>query len=424
VTSASPALRVVVDARILTGLSGGVESTLIGLAEGVSRLDDGPEEYLFLAYDVENEWLRPHLSGNSRVLLVPWLDVSATKTIRRELGARLPGLASAWRTRPDFMRATSGPPASDGTIERAGANVMHFTWQAGFLTGVPSIYHPHDLQHVHLPQFFTSAQLRWRERWYKMLADQASLVAVASTWTKVDVEQHLHLPPEKVAVVPLAPPTAEYEVPSETEAAETALRLKLPDDYILYPAQTWPHKNHIGLLEALADLRYRAGVVVPLVGSGHQNEFFSEIDRRARELGIVDQVTWTGFVTQRDLQVLYRRARAVVIPTRFEAASGPLWEAFQAGVAAACSNVTSLPEQAGNAALIFDPDDRDAMASAILRLWSEPDLRNMLIDRGRERIRPLTWDRTARTFRAYYRRLGRQPLTNEDHELLTSPPYL
>ncbi len=421
---AHSALRVVVDARVLTGFSGGVESLLVGLAGGISRLEDGPEEYLFLAYEGQDDWLRPHLAGNAWALHVPWGPTSVAGTIRRSLKAQLPVLASAWRHRPDLIRPRSKPPASDGTIERAGADVMHFTWQAGFLTNVPSIYHPHDLQHVHLPRFFSPEQLRWRDRWYRALSAQATLVAVASSWTKTDVEKHLNLSPDKVVVVPLAPPTAEYQVPTDEEAGATAIRLNLPSDYIFYPAQTWPHKNHIGLLEVLADLRSRLGVAIPLVASGRQNEFFPEIVKRESELGLGGQVTWLGFVTPLDLQVLYSKARAVVIPSRFEAASGPLWEAFQAGVAAACSNVTSLPEQAGAAALIFDPDDREGFATAVFRVWNEPDLRRVLIERGRERVRPLSWDRTARTFRAYYRQLGRKALTEEDHALISGTPYL
>jgi glycosyltransferase involved in cell wall biosynthesis len=111
-----------------------------------------------------------------------------------------------------------------------------------------------------------------------------------------------------------------------------------------------------------------------------------------------------------------------VIPSRFEAASGPLWEAFEAGTPAACSNVTSLPEQAGDAAIVFDPDDVDAIADALLRLWTDSELRSALVTKGSERIRAFTWARTARTYRALYRRLGDQPLTNDDEGLLSAEP--
>jgi glycosyltransferase involved in cell wall biosynthesis len=414
-------LRIAVDARLKSGLSGGVESVVIGLASGLSRLKDGHEEYLFLANEGDEDWIRPHLVEPARLLLVPGQprnDMSAT--LRGNLKRAFPTLASAWRRR--FSHP--GPPMSDGSIERAGALVMHFTSQHGFRTTVPSIYHPHDLQHIHLPEFFTEEQREWREVWYRTLCEQAEMVAVASSWTKSDVERHYGLPPGKVQVVPLAPPTAEYAQPTDAQVADVAARLSLPDSYVLYPAQTWAHKNHLGLLNALAELRNREGLVLHLVAPGHQNEFFPEIVRRVSELGIGDQVHWLGFVSPVELQDLYRRARCVVVPSRFEAASGPLWEAFLAGSPAACSNVTSLPEQAGDAALVFDPDDAGQLVSVLRRLWVDEDLRSQLAIAGRRRVAAFTWDRTARIFRAHYRRIAGRALTDEEKLLLASPPPL
>jgi glycosyltransferase involved in cell wall biosynthesis len=232
------------------------------------------------------------------------------------------------------------------------------------------------------------------------------MVAVASDWTRDDVIAEYGLASDKVVVVPWAPPTAAYAEPDKIDAAVRRSRLGVPDSYVLYPAQTWPHKNHIGLLRALARLRDREGVVVPLVAPGQRNAFFSEIAREVTDLGLGDQVVWPGFVSTTDLVALYAGATAVVIPSRFEAASAPLWEAFLAGVPAACSNVTSLPQQAGDAALVFDPDDVAAMAAAILRLWTDGDLRDRLVHRGRIQVAELQWDTTARLFRTHYRRLA------------------
>jgi len=88
------------------------------------------------------------------------------------------------------------------------------------------------------------------------------------------------------------------------------------------------------------------------------------------------------------------------------------------GAPVACSTVTSLPEQAGDAALLFDADRPEEMAGAIARLWTDPALRAQLAARGRERVAHFTWDRTARVFRAHYRRIAGRPLTDEDRESL------
>jgi glycosyltransferase involved in cell wall biosynthesis len=114
----------------------------------------------------------------------------------------------------------------------------------------------------------------------------------------------------------------------------------------------------------------------------------------------------------------------VVIPTKFEAASFPMMEAFSVGAAVACSNVTSLPEQAGDAALIFAPTDHVQMAEAIRRLWTDPSLRKTLGERGRNRQEALRWIDTAKVFRAHYRRIGGAHLSDEDARLLSLDPCL
>jgi glycosyltransferase involved in cell wall biosynthesis len=105
----------------------------------------------------------------------------------------------------------------------------------------------------------------------------------------------------------------------------------------------------------------------------------------------------------------------------FEAASGPLNEAFMAGAAAACSNVTSLPEQAGDAAVVFDPRRVEEIAAAVERLWTDESFRRVLSERGRARVGRFTWRRAARHFRALYRRIGGRGLTGEDRQILSAP---
>jgi len=108
----------------------------------------------------------------------------------------------------------------------------------------------------------------------------------------------------------------------------------------------------------------------------------------------------------------------------FEAASGPLWEAFVTGIPAACSNVTSLPQQAKDAALIFDPYNPEEIADAIWLLWTNDTLRNELEALGKRNVSRFNWERTARHFRAHYRRIVNRSLTEEDRMILSSPPLL
>jgi glycosyltransferase involved in cell wall biosynthesis len=216
-----------------------------------------------------------------------------------------------------------------------------------------------------------------------------------------------------------------YQKPTLKDLSDTRQKFLLPDTFIFYPAQTWPHKNHVGLLKAIEIMRERFGMVVPVVFAGSIYEScFKEIQHQIEKLSLSEQTHILGFVTPLELQCLYQLARCVVIPTKYEAGSFPLWEAFLSGVPAACSNVTSLPAQAGDAALFFDPDQPEEMADAIVRLWKDESLRQKLIDRGYQNVARYSWQLTARTFRAYYRQIAKRFLTEEDLLLLKAPPLM
>jgi glycosyltransferase involved in cell wall biosynthesis len=416
-------LRVCIDARLLSGTLGGVEQFVIGLAHGLSQLGDGDEEYLLLALPDEDDWLKPYVGGACRI-------IHGTGATRQPAWSRRLNVPPSVRAvarkilSPVINRRAADElslPHSDGMAERAGARLMHFTTQSAFLTDLPSIYHPWDLQHLHLPQFFTPEASRVRERSYRAYCDQASMVAVASSWHARDIVRH-YLPEEKVRVVPAAPVLSAHAPPTEEDLRAAREKFSLPKHFIFYPAQTWAHKNHLALLDALALLRDREGLTVPLVSSGKLNDFYPRIEERARALGLADQIQFLGFVSTTELQSLYRLCRLVVFPTKFEGFGMPLMEAFLARAPVASSNVTSLPEQAGDAALLFDPDRTEEIADAVQRLWTNDALRCALAERGRARVSLFTYDRTARLFRAHYRRLAGRELSEEDRALLAAPP--
>ena len=118
------------------------------------------------------------------------------------------------------------------------------------------------------------------------------------------------------------------------------------------------------------------------------------------------------------MSALYRAAHIVFIPTLFEAASGPLFEAWQHGAPVACSSVTSLPEQAAGAALLFDPFEVDGIALALARMATEEGLRDELRRWGARRLEDFSLERTAKAYRAVYRRAAGLRLSEEDRWLL------
>ena len=406
---------VCIDARLQGGMSGGVEQTIVSLAAGLSGLTDGDERFVFLTLEGQQGWLEGFVGGPCRLVGTLRSESSALGRRKRQLGARAPLLRSAWRS---VRRIPI--PRSDGTVERIGVDVMHFPTQQAFLTSIPSIYQPWDLQHLHHPAFFPAGERRERDVRYGTFCRQASLIVVASSQVRNDIARHYGVEPEKIAVVPMAPPTAAYGKPVPSVLERVRRRLGSLGEYAYFPGQTWAHKNHLRLLEALALLRDRDGIIVPLVCSGRTNDFYPRIASAVERLGLAEQVLFLGFVEPAEVVALYELCRCVVFPTLFEGWGNPVTEAFLAERPIACSRITPLTETAGDAALWFDPEDPEAIAAEIRAIWRDDALRARLVKRGRERVRPLRLDRMARHFRAHYRRLAGSRLTVEDRSMLAA----
>jgi glycosyltransferase involved in cell wall biosynthesis len=424
-------LQIVIDARMADGQSGGVQQWVIGLAAALSRLDDGTEAYRFLVSEGRGDWLAPYLGGRCSALVYPAqlpaeppgpTMARAVRRRRRGLGPRLRVLRRLRRLIPTKKPVHVVSPF-DRWLREAVADVMHFTRQSASKTTVPSIYQPWDLQHLHLPEFFSPETLKARDVTYRAFCAQASLIVVATRWVRDDVAAQYGIAVERIAVVNPPPVTASYVPPTAQEEAAIAARLGLPARYAFYPAQTWGHKNHERLFEALGRLRDR-GIEVPLVCSGHRSDRYATLMRLAAALDIERLVIFVGFLSATEIQVVYRRATCLVFPSLYEGWGLPILEAFAADLPVACSNVTSLPDLVGDAGLVFDPTDPEAIAIAIERLWVDDGLRAQLAERGRARANQFDWHRTALIMRAHYRRLGGRRLDAGDVGLLAAEPLV
>jgi glycosyltransferase involved in cell wall biosynthesis len=404
-----PTLRVCVDARSEPGAAGGVVQGVLGLAYGLSKLEDGNEEYRFLVRPGRGEWLQPYLG--ERMSLLQAIR-PATPPPPPSLPARI-----AARLRRSGDDASGLVPPSKGAAEAYGADVLHLPTQQGFVTRIPTLYHPWDLQHVHYPDFFEPDDLRDRDLVYRTLCRQARIVVAQTRWGAEDLIANLDVPRRKVAVIPAASALAAYAEPTEDDLARVRAAYDLPEAFLLYPAQTWPHKNHLGLVDAVA-LLAAEGAQMTVVCTGWQNDFSGTIERRVRERGLERRVLFLGLVPAPDVPALYRLARALVFPSLFEGWGFPLLEAFSAGLPVACSDIPVLREIAGPAAATFDPTRPEDVAATLRRMWNDEDLRRELVERGRARGREFSWERTARICRAHYRRVGGARLSDEDRALV------
>jgi glycosyltransferase involved in cell wall biosynthesis len=414
-------MKIAINARIdpASGV-GGVESILIGLIKALGQLTDGDEEYLLLTNPKHPRWLDPYLGPNQSVVTRPSGKFDHSGAKRRDpIRAMGKEMSRFLRRLNPPVKSFPKPRISDGYIESLGCDVIHFPYQYFEICALPSVYNPHDLQHRHFPQFFSAESWIHRDVEHRAGCEYSRTVVTASQWVKDDVCFQYHLNPGKIVVIPWAPPTQAYSTLSKAGEEATRTRFGLPEDFAFYPAMIWPHKNHLRLLEALAYLKKEQGQVVPLVCTGRRGDFFPEIERAIERLQLREQVHFLGIVSPEELQFLYHMCGFVVVPSLFEAASGPVFEAWNAGAAVACSNVTSLPQQVGDTGLIFNPYDVKAIAQAVGTLHRKPDLRRELIAKGRRRLQDFTWEQTARAYRAVYRRAVHHKLNEEDQKLLS-----
>jgi glycosyltransferase involved in cell wall biosynthesis len=418
-------LKVALDARLNPSQGcGGIESVLIGLVSALGHLDDGDEEYTIVGPWDEPYWLEPYTGSNQRIIPFPAPPPppkDKMATAKRALGPLRPFARRLWNsafTHQASRRQWPEVPISDGFYEGLNCDVLHFPFQQFMLCAVPTIYNPHDLQHLHYPKFFDPYDIAVRETVWRAGCQLANTVVVASEWVKQDVAQQYGVSPNKIQVIPWAPPTQAYLAPDDELVKSVREQYGLGDSFAFYPAMTWEHKNHLRLLEAIALLRDREGMRLHLICTGYKNNFWRTIEERLQALQLQDQVKFLGVIPSEHLRAVYRLSEFVIIPTLFEAASGPLFEAWQEMTPVACSTVTSLPEQAADAALLFDPLSIEAIADALSRLASDVELRENLKQRGAKRLGDFSWERTAKAYRAVYRRAAHRPLSEEDAELL------
>jgi glycosyltransferase involved in cell wall biosynthesis len=239
-------------------------------------------------------------------------------------------------------------------------------------TQAPTVVTLHDTQHRDLPEFFGPARKSFRRIAYDRAARSAAAVIVTSEFVRDRAIDLLELAPSRVHVVPHA-----------IDHTVFALGDEEPEPFVLYPARPWPHKNHTRLFEAFATLREtRPQLRLVLTGGGLE-----------RLEPLPEGVESLGEVPAEHLASLYRRAACLVYPSLYEGFGLPVLEAMACGCPVAASNAGAVPEVAGDAAVLFDPTDVEAIAAAMVDA-----------DRRREELRELglakaagyTWDESAR----------------------------
>ena len=252
----------------------------------------------------------------------------------------------------------------------------------------PFIFTLHDMQEKYYPHAFTRTERFKRALRNQALTKAAKAVICESNYVKEDIMNFLGGNANKIAVIQSPPPDflLRYEAKPENFAA-VKRKYGLPERYIFYPAQCWFHKNHIKLVEAFNIIAKETDEDVSLILSGSQKDNYPKLVAKIQELGLEGRIKHLGYIDYEDIPYLYKMARMLVLPTLFESVSIPIYEAFALGVPVCCSNVVALPEQVGDAALIFNPNDPADMADKMVQLLRDKPLATELAARGRQRVR-------------------------------------
>jgi glycosyltransferase involved in cell wall biosynthesis len=255
-----------------------------------------------------------------------------------------------------------------------------------FYLNKPFIFTLHDMQERYFPEFFSIFERinRWLNN--RALAKKSSLIVCESNFVKNDIVKFIRIDKNKIKIVQSPPPEIFLNYKFEKiKFEQIKKKYNLPSKYIFYPAQCWFHKNHIKLVEAFKLVTNDFDDVhLLLVGSQLNN--YKNLINRINQLELNEKVKHLGYIDYEDLAYLYKMSQMLVMPTLFESISIPIYEAFALNVPVCSSDVVALPEQIGNAGIIFNAHDINDMAEKIMMYLSDESLRVEKAKKGFDKV--------------------------------------
>ena len=255
----------------------------------------------------------------------------------------------------------------------------------------------HDLQYLYYPEYFTRAKLTYLKTMVPRSAEVARLVLTPSEYTRRTVIERLNIDPSIVVVVPHGISPRTLKAPGEARS-----RYGITGRFFLYPAITYPHKNHLVLIDAFAKVLDDFPETM-LVLTGAKGSMEVRIAKEVAKLGIHDRVLRLGYIPSPDLDALYNEAVALTFPSRFEGFGAPVLEAMARRCPVIAADATALPEVVEDAGYLVSPDNAEQWAHAMTYLLTDADQRDELAVAGLKRAMEFTWSRAADVLEDSYR---------------------
>jgi len=259
------------------------------------------------------------------------------------------------------------------------------------------------MHHYRTPFQIDKGSLVYRRIMVKYSAKRADMIIANSKSNLRDICHFLGVKEDKVAIVPEAVNNMNFRPLNEREISEAIGKWKIRRPYILFVSALWPYKNALGLIKAFHILvhKYRVPHTLVIVGSGWES-YKNKIIQEAKKGKVLDRIAFLGHIPNTQLNPIYSGSDVFVYPSLYETFGLTVLEAMASGTPVVASNRASLPEIVGDAGVLADPTNPDVLAEAIFKVISDENLRSQLIQKGLERAKKFTWERTAReTLKVY-----------------------
>ena len=351
-------------------------------------------------------WMVPGVVGGSETYLARLLSGLAERPTRfdytlfalPQFKEAHPELAQTFKTAyaPVRGRMKSFRVAGESTwlLTQCKMRKIDLVHHAGGIIPLVRTYRPvltvHDLQYLDYPEYFKKAKLTYLKKMVPRSAEAARLIMTPSQFTRRQVIERLNIDPSIVTVVPHGISPREGREP----AREVRDRYDVEGEFFLYPAITYPHKNHLVLVRAFAKLVH-SHPETTLVLTGAKGSMEVRVGKEVKELGIEKNVKRLGYVPARDLDALYHEAVALAFPSRFEGFGAPVLEAMSRSCPVIAADATALPEVVGDAGLLVSPDNTDEWHQSMRELLENGELRARLATAGLKRSKDYTWASSA-----------------------------